>query len=1286
MIRKLLVYLVGIFLLTSGNTFGQDLPIFPYKLSPSERIKVLSKTQQEGSPSVKIPYLATNFVCREDVLELWDNHSRDSVLNIMNSALYNNVGTFSVTPEGRGVSIDATTGELSITGETGKEVEAGVYTVNLDYGSRGYEVFFFAPEGSNATSELWKTGPSYKSDMTNSFIVDGKEYIYVANNNHGMYVEMPDGNNEQILKAWAGDDLEVGIDPIYSGGVAEYPVHMLKFYNNVIVNLFTEDKEIVSRVANLSTVEYGKVEFDDVFINYDPEDPGTPDFHTSQWRGRIRYDNADGITSGTAGMETNPQITQAAFSDNGNLFYVRSKLDGSSNSLPGELYFIPTLQVLRMAGDDQIPVNPASSTNVDTDPGNLLNSRPIRIVDKSNNPLIVDLGDLVIKNPNSYTYSDFENYVKGFGLTLDKEEGGIWNDNWLTYLDPGSASSKVNGAHSLSEDWEFYFTSSEYTGDTDKSEWFVKSKIYKAKLDLSDLSDIKLVVQEEFPLNDVNVPVTGLGLDKNGCLFFIAGNTQFALVRIFGWGGTCPPPADISAPFVVIDTISDVNAQICPANSYDITSTVPDFLKTSTAYVHPKGEPYNPTLEDPVYQPELKKIVNVKYTYVNGDPISNPSAVGVGTYRVWVEQADNGNPNLVNGKYDLQGKCVENPWYYTVNVTIAPADIPNNINPPTAEVCYGETFNLESTTAWYDPNVYDPIVFLESDGTTLVTDATAVPAGDYFISITDNCSGNTEIFPYTVTETQDLTLDFDYPANNCGGVTISPIINSGDVSLGKFDFRIQGQTEWTDRIDATVIDPNSGDIIRPVAGTTYEVKYSVPDQGNGCGSFEVIKTVVIETDISNPDPLDIEKENDAGVCSALVDLTKPDINEGCASVTGLTITVDGVPVNLDPLSTNEYNFPVGVSVVSYGVEDSNGNPIPFEYTVTVTDTEAPVITGMPADIIVETSYPDCESSASWTEPTASDNCTSDVEVIVTAEDKDGVSFTPINGGSFPIGINTITYTVTDEAGNTVSESFTITVNDAHPPKIDASTFPEDVGPQCEPEVTLSEVQLTESCGSGTITNDFNPEGGGDASGTYPYGQTTVVTFTVKDAQGNVTDTKTLNVTINEELIVSIDGPVNVDDGYEFDLVANVTSGTVQSYDWTTVSGSVEFVRGSATEATAHVKIEGDATIQVEVESAEGCTAIAQINITSSGDCVIPNVITPNGDGYNDVFEVPCLSKYENNHMRIYDRWGQTVFETDNYQNNWNGTNQNGDLLTGTYYYEFTSSNQPTKSGYVVVVR
>ena len=79
------------------------------------------------------------------------------------------------------------------------------------------------------------------------------------------------------------------------------------------------------------------------------------------------------------------------------------------------------------------------------------------------------------------------------------------------------------------------------------------------------------------------------------------------------------------------------------------------------------------------------------------------------------------------------------------------------------------------------------------------------------------------------------------------------------------------------------------------------------------------------------------------------------------------------------------------------------------------------------------------------------------------------------------------------------------------------------------------------------------------------------------------------------------------------------------------------------------------------------------------DLFIPNSFTPNGDGINDLFIISGIDAYPDHRLTIYNRWEQKVFETKNYQNNWDGSpnmkyGNNSKLLPeGVYFYFFEES-------------
>jgi gliding motility-associated-like protein len=82
---------------------------------------------------------------------------------------------------------------------------------------------------------------------------------------------------------------------------------------------------------------------------------------------------------------------------------------------------------------------------------------------------------------------------------------------------------------------------------------------------------------------------------------------------------------------------------------------------------------------------------------------------------------------------------------------------------------------------------------------------------------------------------------------------------------------------------------------------------------------------------------------------------------------------------------------------------------------------------------------------------------------------------------------------------------------------------------------------------------------------------------------------------------------------------------------------------------------------------------------------IPRFFSPNNDGVNDVWGWPNPDLYENSPLIIFNRFGQRIFETASYQNNWNGTLDGKPLRDDAYYYSIKLSNTDVR-GAVRIVR
>ena len=85
---------------------------------------------------------------------------------------------------------------------------------------------------------------------------------------------------------------------------------------------------------------------------------------------------------------------------------------------------------------------------------------------------------------------------------------------------------------------------------------------------------------------------------------------------------------------------------------------------------------------------------------------------------------------------------------------------------------------------------------------------------------------------------------------------------------------------------------------------------------------------------------------------------------------------------------------------------------------------------------------------------------------------------------------------------------------------------------------------------------------------------------------------------------------------------------------------------------------------------DGCPASDTLNVTVSDRpyVIIPNAFSPNGDGNNDLLRLLSSGFKKLNYYRIFNRWGQKVFETYDYYDGWNGKLNGVDQPISTYFW------------------
>ncbi len=113
----------------------------------------------------------------------------------------------------------------------------------------------------------------------------------------------------------------------------------------------------------------------------------------------------------------------------------------------------------------------------------------------------------------------------------------------------------------------------------------------------------------------------------------------------------------------------------------------------------------------------------------------------------------------------------------------------------------------------------------------------------------------------------------------------------------------------------------------------------------------------------------------------------------------------------------------------------------------------------------------------------------------------------------------------------------------------------------------------------------------------------------------------------------------------------------------------------------------DILYTLTVTGSGGCTVTDDMFVDVLKIPRIPNTFSPNNDRINDLWEIQYLEEYNANHLRVFTRAGQLVFESNGMYKAWDGTYKGNPLPMDTYYYIIEpGSGRDAVAGYVTIVR
>jgi gliding motility-associated-like protein len=784
--------------------------------------------------------------------------------------------------------------------------------------------------------------------------------------------------------------------------------------------------------------------------------------------------------------------------------------------------------------------------------------------------------------------------------------------------------------------------------------------------------------------NEVTTLSSGLG---SGATFPVGTTTEeYTVTDLSGNTATCS--------FTV--TVTDVELPIltCPANI--TVSSDPDQCEAVVNF-----DP--PTVTD--------NCDDALIPVQTAGPVSG-SAFPVGTTTVTFEATD------------LAGNVSTCSFDVTVTDQVAP-----EITCPADIVAVANDGDCEAVVNYPDPTATDnctiPTITL-IDGlasgsvfpvgvTTVTFEATDGNGNSATCSFTVTVS---EAVPPTITCPADITTDND--PGSCGAIV---------------NYDLPSATDGCGDVTITLIEGLASGNLFPVGATT--VTYEATDLSGNTAQCSFTVTV---NDVEAPVfecPAELILTTDAGSCEAVYTFDLPTATDNCTG--DLAVVQTEGP-------TSGTSLGLGATTFAFATTDDAGNTTTCTYNVVVSDSEAPVFTSCPEDISLAANEADCTALAEYATPEATDNCSAVIEqtagpisgsslepgvytVEFTATDPSGnistctfqidvlddvapeiiscpepittcdaivefdapvaldncsdVTVTqtsgPASGTQFPVGITTVSFELSDASGNVAICTFDVEV-------LQAATRPEAGGDQniCdETEATLN----GNAPGFGTGTWSQLSGQGNIASPNTP--QTLVTDLGVGSNvfiwtidPGNGCDA------LSDTTLVIVEPNVTADAGPDQIILAGGqvainASATPPGGDalWTP-SNSLSCLDclnpvASPTETT---------TYTLTYTSPLGCerTDSATVRVTRE----FPNTITPDGDGVNDVWNIPGLDDFPNVEVVIYNRWGNEIFQSTGYIVPWDGTNNGEDLPTGSYYYiiDYKSPGIENVNGTVNIIR
>ncbi len=622
-----------------------------------------------------------------------------------------------------------------------------------------------------------------------------------------------------------------------------------------------------------------------------------------------------------------------------------------------------------------------------------------------------------------------------------------------------------------------------------------------------------------------------------------------------------------------------------------------------------------------------------------------------------------------------------------VDVLVNPNPVPVVTADGPTSFCQGNSVTFTSSEA---------ASYLWSPTGETTQSITVAAGGDYSVTVIDanGCSGTSASITVTIITPPTPVVSADGPSTFCEGESVTLVSSSATGNVwspnGETTQSIMVSTAGSYFVTVTengcvgvsapvdvIVNPNPIPVVSPDGPTTFSQGGSVTLTSSPASSYlwspsgETTQSIIV-SDAGSYYVIVFDENGCRGVSSPITVVINNNPTP-VISADGPTTFCAGGSVTLTASSASGYLWSNGATTQSITVAAS-GN-----YSVTVTDANG--CSGVSAPVQVDVTPP---IAVIVTASGPTEICEGET-VTLTASAPGATSYQWYQNGIAIQGATGPSITVSDFA------DFHVVVSNQFGCEANSQSILVKVGEIPNAYAGLDEVicpgesvTLTATGGEYFIWSN----GATTQSITVSPEEATDYYVSVSNPFCGQVDVDTVNVSVAELPIAAAHASDNTSLGNPVNFTDVSGDNSIVSWHWDFGDGT-----SSVSQNTHHTyDFEDIFNVILTVENQYGCSASDTVEVEIQQIILIPNIITPNNDGFNDALGVKN-NGVDDYGITIFNRWGQIVYEREAREINWDGTTNSGVALeAGTYFY-ILKVNNPSGSlgsweqtGFITLVR